>query len=134
MKHLDKKINTQACNYNYRNYIGLAMLGQMHIRLQLEICRQSIKKYEQVNKLHRFSRFESIKFCGTQELTLKLSRISALSPIKGHLTSSNYALRTIQNISDAIPKYTVQLLRRKQRETDFLQVDGTQHTFCVTEL
>lgn len=43
------------------------MLGQVNTRLQLETCRQSIKKYEQVNNLYRFSRFESMKFCGTQE-------------------------------------------------------------------
>lgn len=59
VKHLDMKINTQACNYNYKNYIGLAMLGQVHTRLQLETCTQSIKKYEQVNNQYRFSRFES---------------------------------------------------------------------------
>lgn len=44
MKHLDEKINTQACNYNYKYDIGLAMLGQVHTRLQQDTCRQSIKK------------------------------------------------------------------------------------------
>jgi len=44
MKHLDEKINTQVCNYNYKNDIGLATLGQVHTRLQLDIRRQSIKK------------------------------------------------------------------------------------------
>lgn len=79
------------------------------------------------------SRFECIKFCGTQELTLKFSRFCSLSAIKEHLANSNYVLRTIQNISDAILKYTAQLLRRKQKKTDYLQVDRTHLTSCVTE-
>jgi hypothetical protein len=130
---MDEKINTQACNYNYKNDIGLAMLGQVHSRLQLDTCRQSITKNDQVNNQYRFSRSECIKFCGTQELTLKFSRFCGLSAIKEHLACSNYVLRTIQNIWDAILKYTVQLLRRKQRKTEYLQVDRTHHTSSVTE-
>ena len=53
MRYLDEKINTQACNYNYKNDIGLAMLGQVHKRLKLDSCRQSIKKNEQVNNQYR---------------------------------------------------------------------------------
>lgn len=110
MKHLDEMINIQTCNYNYKNDIGLAMLGQVHTRLQLDTCTQSIKKKnKQVNNQYRFSRFECIKFCGTQELTLKFSRFCSLSAIKEHLSSSNCVLRTTQNISDAILRYTVQL-------------------------
>lgn len=44
MKQLDEKINTQSCNYNYKNDIGLAMLGQVHTRLQLDTCRVHKKK------------------------------------------------------------------------------------------
>jgi hypothetical protein len=45
MKQLDEKINTQSCNYNYKNDIGLAMLGQVHTRLQLDTCRVHKKKW-----------------------------------------------------------------------------------------
>jgi hypothetical protein len=56
MKHLDEKINTPACNYNYKNDIGLAMHGQVHIRLQLDTYKEFIKKKnrEQANNQYTF--------------------------------------------------------------------------------